>query len=380
MRFDYVLVGGGLQNALIAMALLDRRPRARVAMVEHGARLGGNHVWAFHADDVPDRARSFVDPLVVQRWPRYHVAFLDGERTLEAPYAAVSAERLHQRVSARLRDAEGCALLLRSTARSVLGHEVYLEDGRRLEAELVVDARGPEGLAHQGPAAFQKFVGLELSVRRSREPRMPTLIDATVQQHDGFRFVYTLPLDDERVLVEDTYFSDTPDLDVAALRTRVLEHAALSGLEVQGIVREERGVLPLPLEHMPVPSGERPLVAGYRGGWFHPTTGYSFPLAVRIAQHVADSEPSALFGDAWDALVSDHEHQARFGMLLNRWLFRAMPIDERWRVLSRFYRLPEATIRRFYAMSTTRFDRARIVCGRPPKGISLRSALAEVSP
>ena len=34
------------------------------------------------------------------------------------------------------------------------------------------------------------------------------VMDATVPQEDGFRFVYALPLDPDRVLVEDTYFSD----------------------------------------------------------------------------------------------------------------------------------------------------------------------------
>ena len=56
-----------------------------------------------------------------------------------------------------------------------------------------------------------------------------------------------------------------------------------------------------------------------------------------------------------------------------------MPSLERWRVLERFHRLPDPTIRRFYAMTSTTADRARIVCGRPPLWISLRAALRAVS-
>ena len=43
-------------------------------------------------------------------------------------------------------------------------------------------------------------------------------MDATVPQRDGFRFVYTLPFAPDRVLIEDTYYSDGLDLDPAALR------------------------------------------------------------------------------------------------------------------------------------------------------------------
>ena len=87
--FDYLLVGGGLGNALIALALFETRPRARVALVEQHGALGGNHVWCFHAGDVDATAQPFVSRLVGTRWPRYDVRFPELTRTLEEPYAAV---------------------------------------------------------------------------------------------------------------------------------------------------------------------------------------------------------------------------------------------------------------------------------------------------
>ena len=52
MRFKLLLVGGGLQNALIALAVLRKDPQASLAVVERDGRLGGNHTWSFHASDV----------------------------------------------------------------------------------------------------------------------------------------------------------------------------------------------------------------------------------------------------------------------------------------------------------------------------------------
>jgi hypothetical protein len=46
-----VLVGDGLGNALIALALLPRRPATRTALVEQQATLGGNHIWCFRAGE-----------------------------------------------------------------------------------------------------------------------------------------------------------------------------------------------------------------------------------------------------------------------------------------------------------------------------------------
>jgi lycopene beta-cyclase len=54
-------------------------------------------------------------------------------------------------------------------------------------------------------------------------------------------------------------------------------------------------------------------------------------------------------------------------------LFRAARPGERYRVLERFYGLPEALIARFYAARLTRFDKLRILTGKPP--VPLAAAL-----
>jgi hypothetical protein len=49
--------------------------------------------------------------------------------------------------------------------------------------------------------------------------------------------------------------------------------------------------------------------------------------------------------------------------------FEGFPPEERVHVFERFYRLPADTIARFYALTLTRADRLRILCGRPPQGM-----------
>ncbi len=373
--FDYVLVGGGLQNALIALALLEHQPAARLALVERNGALGGNHTWCFHTDDVDDATRALVEPLVEQRWSGYDVMFPNLERTLDHDYAVVSSDRLRRVVERRLRASDNALLLHHAEALEVGDRRVVLADGRVLEARAVVDARGPSGYRNDGPVAYQKFLGLEVELAKTSELERPILMDARVPQTDGFRFFYVLPLDEQRVLVEDTYFSDTPALDISRLRGEVVAYALGAGLDVHAIVREEIGVLPLPRRALRRPPDSGPLVAGFQGGWFHPTTGYSFPVALRLAEHVATSTPETLFGEAWHKLVEEQKRQSRYALLLNRMLFGAFAPEDRWNALERFYRLPEDTIRRFYAMTTTPGDRTRILCGRPPRHISLGRAL-----
>ena len=118
------------------------------------------------------------------------------------------------------------------------------------------------------------------------------------------------------------------------------------------------------------------LLAGYRGGWFHPATGYSFPVAARFASFVANTPIEQIFGTELDELVRAQRKQIRYCHRLNRMLFQWFAPNQRWNVFERFYRLPEPLIRRFYALSLTTGDRARILIGRPPRGLSIRAGLA----
>jgi lycopene beta-cyclase len=200
-------------------------------------------------------------------------------------------------------------------------------------------------------------------------------MDARVPQHDGFRFFYVLPLGPRRVLVEETFFSDGPELETPALRASIISYAIAAGFDVAKVVRQESGVLPLPAQPDPVETAA-PLRAGYQGGWFHPTTGYSFPVAARLAAHIASHEPEEAAGEGLAKLAREHTRQVRFACFLNRLLFSACAPADRVHVLERFYRLPETTIRRFYALTTTATDRARVVCGKPPRGVSIGAAIS----
>ncbi len=376
MRFQYVLIGGGLQNGLIALALLHTRPGVRIAVVEREQHLGGNHTWCFHAGDVDAHAMAFLEPLLAYRWASYEVRFPAHHRVLEQPYAGITSEGLDHVVRAALLAAPGCAVFTGHTATEVTAEHARLASGEVLEGDVVVDARGPQAGPLPRQAGYQKFVGAELVLTRPHRLERPIVMDATVPQTDGFRFFYVLPLASDRVLVEDTYFSDTAILDQQALRTAIFAYARAAGLSVASVARYEHGVLPLPWAGEAPVIDQGPLIGGYQGGWFHPVTGYSLPTAVRLAQLIAATPPESLFGEPLRALAAVQRKQLGFCYRLNKMLFRWFPPDQRYHVLERFYRLPEATIRRFYALQLTTGDRARILLGRPPKGMSLTAALA----
>lgn len=363
--YDLILVGGGLANGLIALRLRQQHPSLCILLIEAESQPGANHTWSFYAEDLSETQHRWIAPLVVHHWPGYQVRFPQRHRSLNSGYFCVTAERFAE----VMRDRFQQHLLLNTAVESVASRSVTLADGRVLEASAVIDGRGyqPDAALRMG---FQAFVGQEWQLSQPHGLTMPIIMDATVDQQAGYRFVYSLPFSADTLLIEDTHYIDDATLSADRARQNIRDYAARQGWQLTRLLREEQGALPITL------TGDidafwqtRDLpCSGLRAGLFHPTTGYSLPLAVALADRLA--QMTTFNPDTLHATIQHFASQAwqqqRFFRMLNRMLFLAGPADQRWQVMQRFYGLPEGLIARFYAGKLTLPDRLRILSGKPP--------------
>jgi lycopene beta-cyclase len=268
---------------------------------------------------------------------------------------------------------------LNSIVTDVAADRVTLAGGEVLPADLVIDGRGLQGSFQPGMTLrFQKFFGQHLRLATPHDLTGPLLMDATVSQAEGYRFVYVLPFTTTEVLIEDTYYSDSAAVDGAGLRQNVAHYAAGRGWPVQELIREETGVLPIVLDGNPDafwPASDTVPRSGLRAGLFHHTTGYSVPEAAALAHELAGQNrlQSASIAPWIRSRVQRRWREQWIFRLLNRLLFLAAVPAERYRVLEHFYRLPEPVIERFYAGHLTGRDALRILSGTPP--VPVRRAL-----
>jgi lycopene beta-cyclase len=375
---DLILVGGGLANGLLALRLRQQRPDLRLLVLEQGDTLGGNHTWSFHEHDLTPAQQRWLEPMVGKRWPGYEVIFPDLGRRLGSGYASIFSERFHQYLMPELSD----GVRLRTAVASVEPQRLRLASGETLQAGAVIDGRGVRR-TDQLALGFQKFLGQELRLQQPHGLQEPIIMDASVAQQDGYRFVYVLPLSADRLLIEDTYYADGDAVAPETLRDNIRQYAGSRGWVVAEVLREEQGVLPIVL------AGDLPAFwdeargvpqTGLSAALFHPTTGYSLPDAVRLADHLIalDRWDAASLFEATRNYSLAQWRQRGFFRLLNRMLFLAGPADRRWAVMQRFYRLREPLIQRFYAANLTSWDRLRIVSGKPPVplGEALRALAA----
>lgn len=375
-----VLVGGGLANCLLALRLRALRPDVLLTLIEGADRLGGNHTWSFHGTDVPPQILAWLRPLASYSWPHYDVKFPGRERRLTGSYHSLTSERLHEAVMGGLGD----CVRLNATVAAVAPDRVTLASGGEVTADLVVDGRGMRSSSGPGVTLrFQKFLGQLIRLSGPHGLTGPLLMDATVSQEQGYRFVYLLPFTATDVLVEDTYYSDTATLDTAVLRQHIARYVEDQGWAARELLREESGVLPIVLDCDLAtfwPEADAVPRSGLRAGLFHHTTGYSVPEAAALADalpHLPDLQSGAVA--PWiRERVRRRWREQRVFRLLNRMLFLGAAPADRYRILQHFYRLPEAVIDHFYAGRLTFLDTSRILTGEPP--IPIHHALRYVLP
>lgn len=380
MTLSVALVGGGLANCLLALRLRARRSGVSLTLIESGDRLGGNHTWSFHGSDVPPAILAWLRPLASYSWSHHDVKFPGRERRLSGSYHSLTSGQLHDTVTAALGD----GVRLNATVSDVAPDRVTFIGGESLKADLVVDGRGLQsGMVAGVTLRFQKFLGQHVLLAGPHGLTGPLLMDATVSQEQGYRFVYLLPFTATELLIEDTYYSDTGALDTGALRQRITRYVADQGWRVEAVLREETGVLPVVLDcdlEAFWPAADLVPRSGLRAGLFHHTTGYSVPAAAALADALAGLPElhSGIVAPWIRERARRRWREQRVFRLLNRMLFLGAAPAERYRVLRHFYRLPEAVIDRFYAGHLTGLDVVRLLTGTPP--IPIRQALRCVLP
>lgn len=382
---DIAIVGGGLSGGLIALALAKYRPELSVLLVEAGEELGGNHRWSWFSTDLAGAAEALMAPFRKTEWQGgYEVHFPAHQRVLDADYRSLASPDF---AATLRREMPQETILTRRRVTALDGAGLSLEDGTRLAARTVIDCRGFVANGHLA-GGWQVFMGRHLRTPSPHGVKRPLIMDATVDQTHGYRFVYVLPLGVSDLFIEDTYYQDLPQLDRSALSSRIdayqRQHAWTGDP-----VGFETGVLPVITggDFASFQASQRipgVAMAGGRGGFVHPLTSYTLPYAVKIALAVArDADlPGDQLAAKLEAAARRHWRDTAFYRSLGRMLFHGALPEERYRIFERFYRLPQPLIERFYAGRSTLADRARVLIGKPPIPIhrGVAALLAKSSP
>ncbi|MFD4180251.1 lycopene cyclase family protein [Rhodococcus sp. NPDC058514] len=234
--------------------------------------------YAAWSDELPAWLdREAVIAALVER-PR---VWTTRERVLSRPYCVFDNDGLLAALDL------GGARVLAGTAATVETDRVILQDGTRIRARQVIDARGAghtHGLAEQ--TAYGVVVSGEAAspvVADGEAWFMDWRTDNGAPPDEPRSFLYAVPLGGDRMLLEETCLAGRPALSQAVLRRRLEARLHARGVPVSAHADRERVRFPVQ-----VPRGAAEVAAfGARAGLMHPGTGYSVAASLSAADEVA---------------------------------------------------------------------------------------------
>ncbi len=359
-RDGILIAGGGLAGCLAALAMARFRPEVPVLIVEERETFGGEGYCLFADAELDDDGRDLLGPVIVDRWPGYYVAFPGFSRKLKAEQSGFGAADLHSEMVAALKPKQ---YRLGTKVVAVREDALVLDGGETIKAEGAIDARG---------AAPHSTLDLIYEARFERDYRFraphrvdrPVLIDATVDQAGGFRFVQCIPLSDERLLVADVTVSERAQRDDGA-GARLDAYVAARGWQRRTVAAERSGARPLPVGGDFAAfwrlGGARVAKLGLRGGFVHPATGQTVADAARMALLLADQRgfSGAALHDLFESEAKRLWKQREFLRSVTAAVADTNPADRR-ALVERLYRLDPALLARFRAGRLGLIDRTRI--------------------
>jgi lycopene beta-cyclase len=376
---DVIIVGGGLAGGLIALALHRHAPECRFVVVEAGRTFGGHHRWSWFETDIPAQERALMAGFALNGWDEgYDITFPGLGRTLPTSYRSLASAEFHR---ALMEELPAERVMLETKAATLDAGGVTLVDGTRLAARRVIDCRPFKPSKHLA-GGWQVFLGQHFKCDKPHGLTRPIIMDASVDQiapygnGEAYRFVYVLPLSEDEVFIEDTYYADQPKMDAEVLKGRVAEYAHRNGWKGK-VVDQEAGILPvISGGDFAATSAEVAIpgvaLAGARGGFSHPLTSYTLPFAAGNALAIARliARRPELTGAEIAAFCKRrarrHWRATAYYRMLSRMLFEAALPGKRVVVFEHFYALQGGLVERFYAGRSTWPDRLRILSGKPP--------------
>ena len=239
------------------------------------------------------------------------VAIARSRHRLDRTYTMLSTDRLQAHLTdPAIRTVVGTA---RGTHHGPTHTAVVLADRRTVLGRVVIDASGAGRVLTGGrtpaPPAAQTAYGLIVDGTRAAEAEQAFMDWRGDHGHTGWpTFLYAVPLDGGRLLLEETSLARRPGLPIAELRTRLhtrmaargLDPAVLADAEAAGAVERVAFVVDTPLTR----GRARIVPFGAAAPMIHPATGYSLAATLRTAPRLAEAILAHLPGDGRDAAAA----------------------------------------------------------------------------
>lgn len=299
-RYGFVILGAGCSGLSLCYYLLQCGVIEPILILDHRTAFDDDRTWCFW--DVESTPFSH---LAIENWRSWSVTAgsrIITQTSVNHPYLCLAAGDFYESVLRSIATHPNVTLRLGEAVEGYEergAHTLIRTSTASYTARVVLDGRG---LAAGSPAfrelrrsscwVPQQFLGMRLRTTRPVfDPEVCTLMDFSVNQSRGLRFVYALPFGECEALVENVYLADvevSTEEHRAEISAYLMDRYGISPHEYR-VDGEERGYIPMTDYRFPRRTGERSYSIGMLGGETRPSTGYTFLRIQRYCQALAEA-------------------------------------------------------------------------------------------
>jgi lycopene beta-cyclase len=376
-HYDYIVVGAGGAGLSVVMRILDEPALAHktILLIDRSPKTSNDRTWCFWEKDT-----GYFEHILHHQWNSLFVKHTLGSIELKTngyAYKMLRGIDFYKHCFARIKDAGSRVHIVYGEVTAIEPNDGTITvDGNSFASEFIFSSvlpKPPELTAKQF-YLLQHFRGWWIETDTDRfDPSNADLMNFRVPQTHGCAFVYVMPVNSRRALVEYTLFTEnelTSEQYDEGLRQFISNELKINAYKVSDI---ENGVIPMTNYHFKEREG-KVIYIGTAGGQTKASTGYTFSNmqkhALRIAKGLAQNDPRLL--------INPTPNKFRF---YDSTLLRVLQ-EQRIDGADVFYRLfkknPADRIFRFLDNESSLFDELAIMLSAPKRVFTL-AALRELS-
>ena len=292
-RFDFIFTGTGCAalSLLMRMIKCGRFSNSSILLIDKDRKVTNDRTWCFW-----EKGEGFFQEIICRQWDQLDFFGEEGQLYLNIKpyvYKMIRGIDLYNYCLNEIKKQANIVMIQGDVQQVLHDHgnavieidnELWNGGNAIIFNSIYRTPQNKDGLIY----LLQHFGGwLIESDRKAFDPHKGTLMDFRISQQPGTGFVYTLPLSENRALVEYTLFTETL-LDAhqyhEGLRTYIRDFLKIDVYEIQG---EEFGIIPMTNQVFDFYKGCVYNI-GTAGGQTKPSTGYSFQFIQKQSQRIVD--------------------------------------------------------------------------------------------